>query len=213
MRVLTDPRTSARWIGVLFMIGSFCFAIASVPGIAAAVPASAVGATYFTGSIFFTSAASLVVLTTEAGNVLRSRDWWAAVIQLAGTIWFNINTFNALTAGMSAHQANLRVWTPDTIGSICFLVSSELSLISVCRRPWCICRGSDEWTIAMLNLVGSVFFGLSAIAAFTLPSTDELLDASLANTGTLLGALCFFWGARLLLPHRLHREVAPVVSD
>jgi hypothetical protein len=40
---------------------------------------------------------------------------------------------------------------------------------------------------------------LAAIAAFTLPSTDDLLDASIANSGTLLGALCFFWGARLML--------------
>jgi hypothetical protein len=31
---------------------------------------------------------------------------------------------------------------------------------------------------------------LSAVAAFTLPATDDLLDASLVNTATLLGALC-----------------------
>ena len=40
---------------------------------------------------------------------------------------------------------------------------------------------------------------LAAVAAFTRPATDDLLDASLANSGTMLGALCFLWGARLLL--------------
>lgn len=50
-----------------------------------------------------------------------------------------------------------------------------------------------------MNLGGSLFFMLAAIAALTLPSTDDLLDASLVNSGTLLGAACFFWGARLML--------------
>jgi hypothetical protein len=39
----------------------------------------------------------------------------------------------------------------------------------------------------------------SAVAALVLPSTDTILDASIANSGTCLGGLCFFWGARLLL--------------
>ena len=140
--------------------------------------------------------------------MLRSLDWWAAVIQLAGTVWFNLNTFHALQEGMTAREENLRVWTPDMIGSICFLVSSELSLIAVCHRPWCVCRHDRDWTVAALNLLGSVFFMLSAVAAFTRPATDDLLDASLANTGTLLGALCFFWAARLLLPPRTTRFTA-----
>jgi hypothetical protein len=40
----------------------------------------------------------------------------------------------------------------------------------------------------------------SAIASFVLPSTDTLLDLSLANAGTLLGAVCFLIGAALMLP-------------
>jgi hypothetical protein len=39
----------------------------------------------------------------------------------------------------------------------------------------------------------------AAIAAFVRPATGDLASASVANGGTFLGALCFFWGARLLL--------------
>jgi hypothetical protein len=205
----TARRTATWWIATLFSIGSVCFALPSIPALAALVPPSVCAATYFVSSLFFTSAALLVTVTTwsaasAAGSpgVVRSVDWWAAIIQLAGTLWFNLDTFHALQLGLSAHQENLRVWTPDFLGSICFLVSSELSLLAVCRRPWCVCRGNRDWTIAALNLAGSVFFMLSALAAFTRPATDDLLDASLANSGTLLGAICFLVGARLLLPSR-----------
>ncbi len=46
----------------------------------------------------------------------------------------------------------------------------------------------------------SIFFGLSAIGAYVVPSTGELLNAALANSGTFLGAVGFFVGAALLLP-------------
>ena len=57
--------------------------------------------------------------------------------------------------------------------------------------------GDLGWEIAALNLVGSIFFGLSAIAAYVVPSTGELLNAALANAGTFLGALGFLVGAAL----------------
>ncbi len=56
------------------------------------------------------------------------------------------------------------------------------------------------WWVARINLAGSVFFLASAFAAFFVPSTGDLLDASLANTGTLLGALCFLSAA--FIEHR-----------
>ncbi len=54
----------------------------------------------------------------------------------------------------------------------------------------------------MLNLVGSVAFGVSAVAAFVVPSTGSLLDEQLSNLGTFVGALCFLAGGILLLPER-----------
>jgi hypothetical protein len=55
------------------------------------------------------------------------------------------------------------------------------------------------WRIVWLNMIGSIFFMASAIAAFVRPATNELLSASIANGGTFLGAWCFLWGAWLLL--------------
>ena len=52
------------------------------------------------------------------------------------------------------------------------------------------------------NLVGSVAFGVSAVAGFIIPSTGELAHAELSNLGTFVGALCFLAGAVLLLPER-----------
>ncbi len=204
------PRLT-KWISWLFMIGSACFAVASIPMLASVVSDGVIGTTYFVGSLFFTSA-SLLVAATTWHDIREGRDsptvrwaalgslaWWAAMIQLVGTLWFNINTFNAMQEGLTTQEENLRVWTPDFLGSTCFLVSSYLSLVSVCGRAFCISRHERTWRIAGYNLLGSVFFMAAALAAFTLPATGDALDASIANSGTMLGALCFLWGARLLL--------------
>ena len=74
-------------------------------------------------------------------------------------------------------------------------------------------RASTDWWIATINMVGSIFFMASALAAFVLPDTGDLLDASLANTGTFLGALCFFWAARLLVVGEPDRPSTPADRD
>ena len=51
-----------------------------------------------------------------------------------------------------------------------------------------------------MNLAGCVFFGISALASFIVPSSGSILDLAAANWTTALGALCFFIGALLLLP-------------
>jgi hypothetical protein len=53
--------------------------------------------------------------------------------------------------------------------------------------------------IAVWNMVGSVFFGIAAIASWVVPDTGELLNTEATNAFTFLGAVCFFFGARLLL--------------
>ena len=174
------------------MIGSFCFALGSIPGYASLVPASVVGVTFFIGSIFFTSAAFLqLVQSTDP------IDWWASAIQFVGTIWFNINTFDAMQTGFDTQQENLRIWTPDFLGSICFLVASYLAVWAVCSGPWCWERDESR----LVDRAGEpARFGLlhaRGARRIRLPSTGDLLDASLANSGTFLGAVCFFWAARL----------------
>jgi hypothetical protein len=115
-------------------------------------------------------------------------------------VFFNVSTFAAMNTALSVHQNNVRVWTPDLLGSICFLVASELAYAEVCHRWFCLRSRSPSWPIVALNLLGSVAFGVAAIAAFVRPASGDLLDTRLANAGTSLGALCFLVGALLLLP-------------
>ena len=98
------------------------------------------------------------------------------------------------------HQINRLVWRPDVYGSIAFLVASYLADVAVTRRAWRWRPGGRPGWIAKLNLLGSVAFGLSAAAAFTLPTTGEVANIRLVNLGTFVGAVCFFVGAALLLP-------------
>ena len=187
----------ARRIGILFMVGSACFAVASIPG-ASSVSQRAVGVTYFVGSVFFTSAA-FEQLRTARGT---GNEVWAALIQFVGTLFFNVSTFAAMWDELSARGADLLIWSPDALGSVCFLVASVLAELAVLHAGLLIRRS------ATLNLIGSVAFGVSAIAGYVVPDTDELLNASLATSATLLGALCFFWAARILVkpPSRLLSE-------
>jgi hypothetical protein len=191
----------AKRIGVLFMIGSGCFAVASLPA-ASSVSDKVVGAVYFVGSLFFTTAAfeQLRVARGEGTEV------WAAGIQFAGTLFFNVTTFFGMYHHFTTHTSNLLVWSPDAFGSVCFLVSSVLAEIAVLHAVLQVRRS------AILNLVGSIAFGISAVAGYTVPDTNELLNASLATSMTLVGALCFLWAARILVkppPWLSPAEAAP----
>ncbi len=58
-----------RLTDVLFMIGSVCFVLGSIHGYTSAVGVAATGATYFVGSIFFTSAGYLQYLLASNPTV------------------------------------------------------------------------------------------------------------------------------------------------
>jgi hypothetical protein len=188
------------WMGVLFAAGAACFAAAAIVSQWASAPRPAIGVTYFVGSILFTAAAALQFReAARAGG--RGADWTASAIQLAGTLFFNVSTFEGMKRGLDAHDSDLRVWTPDVLGSVCFLVSSAIAYAAV-QRP------STAWRIGALNMVGSIAFGASAITSLIEPSTDEPVSAAIANATTSIGALCFLVGGLLLLPAK-ERQPAP----
>jgi len=208
------PRRVSWWIGVLFAIGSACFLVGPFPGFVQLVGSGTDGMVFFVGSIFFTTAATLQwleTINTDMGLGGRPRsiravtfephriDWWSSGVQLVGTLFFNVNTFHALQEGLDAHAYDRLVWTPDLVGSACFLVSGYLAYAEVCGGLlWTLQRGL-EWKIAAVNLVGCVAFGISAIAAFWVPSAGSVLDLAAANLFTAFGGLCFLVGAVLLL--------------
>jgi hypothetical protein len=211
------PRDRSWVMAVLFAVGSLCFAGAATASHWISASRPVIGWTFFIGSLFFTAAA--YIQYSEAVNVEhrpapkrrrrrwrpaswepRRIDWLASLVQFIGTILFNISTFAALNHDLTTHQANTRVWAPDVFGSIAFLISSELAFAEVCHR-WISFRDRTlSWWIVAINLLGSIMFGISAVASLTEPDTGEVLSTRIANTGTALGGLCFLIGAILLIP-------------
>jgi YrhK-like protein len=216
------PHRRDWWMSVLFSFGALCFAVAAVAS-QWATPRDWIDVTFFVGSIMFTSAAYLQYLEAvnvehdlapEAGRQRwrpaswepRRIDWLAALVQLIGTVFFNVSTFAAMRHGLSTHQTNARVWAPDVFGSICFLLSSELAYAEVCHRWGCLRMRSLSWRIVTLNLLGSVAFGAAAIASLVEPSTGLPVSARIANAGTALGGICFFVAALMLMPEAAREE-------
>jgi hypothetical protein len=219
------PRARGWWIAVLFAVGSLLFALGAIPGYARAVGDSWDAVTFFAGSLFFTSAGFLsyreAVDAAPQARLPRRRfwvfepgkiDWWATAVQLAGTLYFNVSCGAVMVTNLSAQAAHRHVWRPDAIGSVCFLVASALAWFEACHG-WAAWRPrSWAWWITLINLAGSIAFGLSAVAGYIDPVTGQVRNAAGANAATLAGAVCFFAGALLLLPERTEAASAPIAA-
>lgn len=177
------------------MVGSACFAIASLPFMAD-FDNRVAGVIYFVGSIFFTAAGAETFRYVEAGNRL---DLVASAVQLAGTIMFNLNTYAALFDGLDRHSQNSLVWLPDAVGSVCFLVASWLAVVVVRRARASGSGDRRAGEIAWLNMGGSIFFMVSALASVVV-KTGEQLNLEAATWFTFAGAVCFFVAAYLMVP-------------
>ncbi|WP_104165703.1 chloride channel protein [Arthrobacter sp. SX1312] len=202
-----------RRIAWLFIIGSSLFALGTVPPYAEAVGSHVCGLTFFVGSLFFTCAAYLqyreAVDALPVPGSARHRSFWvweprdlvwlAGAIQLAGTLWFNWRTANALLVNLDPALTEQRVWRPDALGSVAFLVSSAVALRYAHRSAAAARPRPRTWKIGVVNMAGSVVFGISAVSAFVIPSSGEAWNAELAGLGTLGGSLCFLAGAILML--------------
>jgi hypothetical protein len=178
--------------------------------------------TFFIGSVFFTSAAFLQYFeeVNSYENLSKKKSkfklfsfmpkrisWWSVVIQLIGTVSFNLTTFYAIFKNLSIHQLIDLVWVPDMYGSICFLIACFLAWIEVSHGLISWNSNSFSWNISGVNMLGSIFFGISAIGATVIPSTGLVLNTFLVNMGTFLGAICFLIGAILLLPERIREKI------
>ena len=199
----------------LFGFGALLFALGAAPGYAQAVGVTADNATYFIGSLFFTGGGVTQWASRELDAWRRPgewQDWWAAGIQAIGTFFFNISTGSALIVGLSATQEQRLVWRPDAFGSVCFLVASALALVATTRRTRLWDPESRTWWPAWLNMLGSIAFGISALGAYVNPDSGELQNASAADAGTFIGAVCFLAGALVMRPRgapRLSPEARP----
>jgi hypothetical protein len=206
-------------ISLLFVIGSACFVLGSVPAYLTAVGGVVDGVTYFVGSLFFTSASFLQLLQAQSPAMTdvdessqrerrtvrlwrwlpHDRGWLAAITQFPGTLLFNVSTLAALAHNATVQEEDRRIWRPDLYGSTLFLVASVFGILAVGRflsfRP-----RSLLWLIAWLNMTGSILFMASALGSYVLPASGDLVNTRITVAGTLLGAACFLIGAALMLP-------------
>jgi len=183
-----------RWMAFFFAVGATCFLIGPFPGYAQLVGATADAVTFFIGSILFTTGGALQTLIAypERRSPGAGRAaWWAATVQSAGTLFFNATTYQALHTSLSDPNYNRLVWRPDALGSICFLLSGAIAYRASPRRGWLHARDQPEWWQPAVNLLGCIFFGISAIAGYVVPSTGSMIDLAAANWNTALGAACF----------------------
>jgi hypothetical protein len=177
-----------------FAVGSACFLIGPFPGYESLVGAAATAVTFFVGSLFFTAGGALqtwLSATDRRGGPVGRANWWAAVIQSAGTLYFNISTFHSMWTVLSNPHYDRLVWRPDAFGSVCFLVSGIIAYRASARRGWLPATGTPGWWQPAVNLLGCVFFGISAIAGFVLPASSSMVDQAAANWNTSAGAACF----------------------
>jgi hypothetical protein len=183
-----------RWMALCFALGSACFLIGPFPGYVQLVGAAADAVTFFVGSILFTAGGALQ--TSLSFHDRRSPGagraaWWAATIQSAGTLFFNVTTFQAMHTSLSNSDYDRLVWRPDALGSICFLVSGCIAYRASPRHGWLPARGGPGWWEPAVNLLGCIFFGISAVAGYVVPSKGSMIDLAAANWNTCLGAACF----------------------
>jgi hypothetical protein len=186
--------TRENGMAAAFAGGSLCFLIGPFPGYLALVGPVADAVTFFVGSLLFTVGGALQVWLAaprRAAPGAGRADWWTAVVQSAGTLFFNVTTFQALHTTLSDPSYDRLVWRPDALGSICFLVSGLIAYRASARSGLLPARGTDGWWQPAVNLLGCVLFGISAVAGYVVPATGTMLDLAAANWTTAAGAACF----------------------
>ncbi len=213
--VLAAPATARRlrrvnWVSATaFVIGGSLFALGAALALSGAAARTS-SWIYLIGGVFFSTggyAALLQVVNgpraVDADGVLAARRWrwWAreprrlewlsAAALFVGTLVFAVLLVDSFIEGLSASVENRLVWSPDMIGCTLFLVSGQMAIAEACHRSWCWRSRDLGWWIVMVNQLGSILFMASAVASFARPVGGEVLSASVANWGTLTGALCF----------------------
>ncbi|SEL43943.1 YrhK family protein [Rhodococcus maanshanensis] len=197
-----------------FATGSVFFAVGAVPQYAEAVGPVTTNLTFVVGAVFFTLAALIQLALSgrqpprRSTNPADRADWWAAAVQFVGTLCFNVSTTEALVTVMDTDSHLSDGWRPDAFGSVCFLVASGLAVVATRDRHTLWDKHARMWHGTWLNMVGSVFFALSAVGAYTLPASGDLVSLFWANLGTFLGALCFL-AAALLSRRSIHTGGTP----
>ncbi|MEU0898260.1 hypothetical protein [Streptomyces massasporeus] len=205
-----------------FVVGGALFAVGAGIAQFGSGDATTCASVYFAGGLFFNTGGYVSLLQVvnaprhvpggEGRLVTHDWRWWSyeparvdwlsAFVLFAGTLVFAVDLLDSFLQGLSVQRINRLIWAPDVIGCLLFLVSGHLAFVEICHGRLCVRRRSLGWWIVAVNQIGSVLFMLSALAAFTRPSTGSQVNADIANWTTLLGASCFSLGGLLQLYER-----------
>src|SRR4051794_26250263 len=167
-----------RWMALSFALGSLCFLVGPFPGYAELVGPGADAVTFFAGSLLFTAGGGLQLWLSLGG---RRSALWAAAVQSAGTLVFNVTTSAAMHTALTNPEYDRLVWRPDALGSICFLVSGAIAYAASTRRGWRPVRGGHGWWEPAVNLLGCIFFGIAAVAGYVVPARGSILHPAPAH--------------------------------
>jgi hypothetical protein len=198
-----------------FGVGSALFATGAMLSVmqANAVLTSVV---YVLGAVCFTTAAGVQWRSAadhHPPSRIKDPDWMSAAIQFVGTLYFNVMTIRALVLSIDATSVSYdEVWQPDVIGSLLFLISSWIAWHPIAREHRHHLLRGRSLLICWANMLGSVFFGISAVGAKMLPD-GNLANEGWKNWGTFLGAVGFFIAAMALRPTRDERREAAAGSS
>jgi hypothetical protein len=194
-----------------FVIGGALFAAGAAVAQFGSGDATECASIYFAGGLFFTTGGYVSLLQVinaprhqggGEGRLVTGRwrwwsyepmrvDWLSTFVLFAGTLVFAVDLLDSFLQGLNVHQVNRLIWVPDVIGCALFLVSGHLGFVEICHGRPCLRPHSLGWRIVAVNQLGSALFMVSALAAYTRPATNSLVNADIANWGTLTGALCF----------------------
>lgn len=189
-----------------FMIGSSLFALGSAPGLSTLLGTNGANLLFFIGAWFFTAAGLIQLFLSGAvsvpvsyapGRMVRA-EWLAASTQSFGTLLFNVSTTGALYAKTVTAEERWS-WNPDAGGSVAFLVSGVLVFVAYSHVAKLWDPTKKTWWSALVNLIGCIAFGISAVGAYILPNGD-VMNGAIASGGTFIGALCFFLASLIVLP-------------
>ncbi len=166
---------------------------------------------YALGAVCFTAAAGVQwrqAADHHPPSKWQDPDWMSAAIQFVGTLAFNVMTIRALALAVDPTTTSYEnVWNPDVFGSLLFLVSSWIAWHPIAREHRHHLLHGRSHLICISNMLGSVFFGISAVGAMALPD-GTLKNEGWDNWGTFLGAAGFFIAAMALRPTGPERHEA-----
>ncbi|MGI9330587.1 MAG: hypothetical protein ACR2QB_07685 [Gammaproteobacteria bacterium] len=223
-RCLWNPRQLNWWIGVIFVLGATLFILGSllflIPTLAAdwALDTHSINAVFFAGSIPFTTAAYLQLFqaanagefSVEGTDSVRETmffgwqpldiGWLSCALQFAGTLLFNLNTFDSMLPGLNWLQEDLIIWGPNFLGSLLFFAAGHLAFAEAGNSFLSWHPSGISWWVTFANLLGCLAFMISAFFAFVPPSPFGFDAATISVLFTAVGAAGFLCGSLLMLP-------------